>query len=83
VIGKFILKAVIGPFVSTVAAKAGEAVGDVLAYHINPPEPETEAAPEAAEVAGDPNVCTTCGKLFTADTRDGSILCWCSSEDER
>jgi hypothetical protein len=36
-LGKFILKAVIGPFVSTVAAKAGEAVGDLLAFHLNPP----------------------------------------------
>jgi hypothetical protein len=43
VIGKFLLKHVLGPLVGTVAAKAGEAIGDRLAYKINPPdEPDTE-----------------------------------------
>lgn len=37
---RFALEAVVAPLVSTVMAKVGEAAGDLLAYRINPPEPE-------------------------------------------
>lgn len=36
---KFLFKHVAGPLLGTIAAKVGEAVGDVIAYHINPPAP--------------------------------------------
>ncbi len=39
-IRKFLLKNVAAPLLGTIAAKVGEAIGDVLAYHINPPAPE-------------------------------------------
>ena len=50
-IKKFILKTVIAPFVTTVSAKVGEAVGDLLAWHINPPE-----EPAAVEVITDADI---------------------------
>lgn len=37
---KFLLKHVAGPLLGTVAAKVGEAIGDLIAYRINPPDPE-------------------------------------------
>lgn len=46
---KFFLKSIVAPFAATVAAKAGEAVGDLVAFHINPPapdQPEPEPEPE-------------------------------------
>lgn len=39
---KFLLKHVAGPLLGTVAAKVGEALGDRIAYEINPPVFETE-----------------------------------------
>ena len=66
-IGKFILKAVVGPFVSTVAAKAGEAVGDLLAYHINPPEPEEcQHSHLVSDVDGTVTTCVRCGEHVEA-----------------
>ncbi len=54
---KFLLKHVAGPLVGTVAAKVGEAIGDRLAYEINPPE-ETVAdeAVVDAEIVEDESV---------------------------
>ncbi len=53
-IRKFLLKSVAGPFLGTVAAKIGEAVGDLIAYRINPPEPENaENGPLGPEVVED------------------------------
>lgn len=52
---KFLLKHVAGPLVGTVAAKVGEAIGDRLAYEINPPEEpdlETETVEPIAGACG-------------------------------
>lgn len=39
-------QSVIVPLVSSITGKIGEAVGDIIAYHINPPtEPDTEEDP--------------------------------------
>jgi hypothetical protein len=48
-IGKFLLKHVAGPLLGTIAGKIGEAVGDRIAYKINPPEPDEEALDEESE----------------------------------
>ncbi len=52
-IGKFLLKHIAGPLLGTVAAKIGEAIGDRIAYEINPPEPEAKADEPEEDPPGD------------------------------
>jgi hypothetical protein len=68
VIGKFIVKYVAGPLIGNIAAKAGEAIGDLVAYHINPPEEGACEHPSWA--VGDRNgetvnACLTCGYIWS------------------
>lgn len=51
-IRKFLLKHIAGPLLGTVAAKVGEALGDRLAYKINPPD---DAPEEGVPVEEEPN----------------------------